>query len=58
MRKTRKTPAVQVRGTANKTNKTGRAVRGELGADGVLVGETLMRASDKQAALAELRGGH
>lgn len=29
----------------------------ELGADGVLVGETLMRASDKKAALAELRGG-
>ena len=29
----------------------------ELGADGVLVGETLMRARDKKAALAELRGG-
>ena len=29
----------------------------ELGADGVLVGETLMRAGDKKAALAELRGG-
>lgn len=28
-----------------------------LGADGVLVGETLMRAADKKAALAELRGG-
>lgn len=29
----------------------------ELGADGVLVGEALMRAPDKRAALAELRGG-
>lgn len=29
----------------------------ELGADGVLVGETLMRAADKKAALQELRGG-
>ena len=29
----------------------------ELGADGVLVGEALMRAKDKQAALAGLRGG-
>ena len=28
-----------------------------LGADGVLIGETLMRAADKRAALAELRGG-
>ena len=28
-----------------------------MGADGVLVGETLMRAQDKKAALAELRGG-
>ena len=28
----------------------------ELGADGVLVGETLMRAADKKAAMAELRG--
>lgn len=28
-----------------------------LGADGVLVGETLMRAADKKAALTELRGG-
>lgn len=28
-----------------------------LGADGVLVGETLMRAANKKAALAELRGG-
>lgn len=27
-----------------------------LGADGVLIGETLMRATDKKAALAELRG--
>lgn len=27
-----------------------------LGADGVLIGETLMRAADKKAALAELRG--
>lgn len=29
----------------------------ELGADGVLVGETLMRAADKKAALRGLRGG-
>lgn len=29
----------------------------QMGADGVLVGETLMRAQDKKAALAELRGG-
>ena len=29
----------------------------DLGADGVLIGETLMRAADKRAALAELRGG-
>lgn len=29
----------------------------QMGADGVLVGETLMRARDKKAALAELRGG-
>ena len=29
----------------------------EMGADGVLIGETLMRASDKKAALAKLRGG-
>ena len=33
------------------------AVLRELGADGVLIGETLMRAADKKAALAELRGG-
>lgn len=29
----------------------------DLGADGVLIGETLMRAPDKRAALAHLRGG-
>lgn len=29
----------------------------ELGADGVLIGETLMRAADKKATLAGLRGG-
>ena len=29
----------------------------ELGADGVLIGETLMRAADRKAALAGLRGG-
>lgn len=29
----------------------------DLGADGVLIGEALMRAVDKKAALAELRGG-
>ena len=29
----------------------------ELGADGVLIGESLMRAADKKAALAGLRGG-
>ena len=29
----------------------------DLGADGVLIGEALMRAADKKAALAELRGG-
>ncbi len=29
---------------------------GEIGADAVLIGETLMRASDKKAKLAELRG--
>ena len=29
----------------------------DLSADGVLVGEALMRAADKKAALAELRGG-
>ena len=29
----------------------------QIGADGVLIGETLMRASDKTAKLAELRGG-
>jgi indole-3-glycerol phosphate synthase len=29
----------------------------ELGADAVLVGEALMRATDKRAKLAELRGG-
>ena len=29
----------------------------QMGADGVLVGETLMRAQDKKVALAELRGG-
>ena len=33
------------------------AVLRELGADGVLIGETLMRAADKKAALAGLRGG-
>ena len=33
------------------------AVLRELGADGVLIGETLMRAADKKSALAELRGG-
>lgn len=33
------------------------AVLRELGADGVLIGETLMRAADKKAALADLRGG-
>ena len=33
------------------------AVLQELGADGVLIGETLMRAADKKSALAELRGG-
>jgi indole-3-glycerol phosphate synthase len=27
-----------------------------IGADGVLIGETLMRAADKKAKLAELRG--
>lgn len=29
----------------------------EIGADAVLIGETLMRAADKRAKLAELRGG-
>jgi indole-3-glycerol phosphate synthase len=29
----------------------------DLGADGVLIGEALMRAADKKAALEELRGG-
>lgn len=29
----------------------------EIGADAVLVGETLMRAPDKKAGLDELRGG-
>ena len=33
------------------------AVLREMGADGVLIGESLMRAADKKAALAELRGG-
>ena len=28
----------------------------EIGADGVLIGETLMRAADKKAKLSELRG--
>ena len=28
----------------------------DMGADGVLIGETLMRAPDKKAALARLRG--
>ena len=29
----------------------------EIGADAVLIGETLMRAEDKKEKLAELRGG-
>ena len=33
------------------------AVLREMGADGVLIGESLMRTADKKASLAELRGG-
>ena len=38
--------------------RTGEDVRKlqEIGADAVLIGETLMRAPDKKAKLAELRG--